>query len=150
MDSPARKLIILQKGSYSLAEIRDELDAFLNGHARDLDKNRIFLALEEAIVNVFEHTYANRSGELRMTLMRMNRTIRIKLEDDGPAFDPTTIPLPDPEDLAESGRDGGYGLFLMRSIMQVEHRARTEGGNLLILEKVLPETASDAPGKSKD
>ena len=47
MDSPARKLIILQKGSYSLAEIRDELDAFLNGHARDLDKNRIFWHLKK-------------------------------------------------------------------------------------------------------
>ena len=138
MTSSDNTLLRLRKSEHSLEQVRNDLDAFLGNRFRAIDKNRIFLALEEALVNVFEHTYAQIDGLVEITMIHLPDRIRLELKDDGALFDPTTIPMPDPEALAESGGDGGYGLFLMRSIMQVEHQTNPSGGNLLILEKRCP------------
>ncbi len=89
-------------------------------------------------MNVFEHTYRHVDGTLEITMSHQSDGVCLELKDDGPVFDPTSIPMPDPEILAASGGDGGYGLFLMRSIMHVEHKAGPDGGNRLILKKRYP------------
>ena len=138
MTAPGDTVLSLRKGNYSLEKVRSTLDDFLGPRFRTLDKNRIFLAVEEALVNVFEHTNKDTDGVLEISMSHMADRVHLELKDSGPVFDPTSIPMPDPESLAASGGDGGYGLFLMRSIMHVEHRAPATGGNLLILEKRYP------------
>lgn len=74
------------------------------------------LALEEAMVNAVRH--GHRDDPTKQAHVRYSVTpdrILAQVEDQGPGFDPNTIPDPlDPENL---GRDHGRGLLLIRFYM---------------------------------
>jgi len=65
------------------------------------------------------------------------------VEDEGPGFDPATVP--DPTDPGNLERIGGRGLMLIRTFMDdVEHN---EKGNRITLRKKYPTSESATPAK---
>jgi len=119
---------------------------------------RVGVALEEALLNAFYHGNLEISSEIRETdhheyhrlalersqqLPYSDRRIGVSLtidrqqavyeiRDEGPGFDPST--LPDPTDPANLDRPCGRGLLLMRTFMsQVEYNAT---GNRVRLTKL--------------
>ena len=99
--------------------------------------NRLQVAVDEAVTNVIAHGFAGQTqAELSIDLAVDSGCFRIEVEDEGPAFDPHSVPDPDPVQLARRGQAGGLGLFLIRRIMDgVDYRY--EGGcrNHLTLTK---------------
>lgn len=90
------------------------------------------MALEEALVNAIKH--GNRNDEtkrVRVSARLSPQQLWVRIEDDGPGFDPATVPDPtSPENL---DRPSGRGLMLMRAFMsRVDFNQR---GNCVILEK---------------
>jgi serine/threonine-protein kinase RsbW len=71
------------------------------------------LALEEAVVNALEH--GNGGDPARQVMVRYAvgpQEVLVDVEDEGPGFDPDTVPDPTaPENL---DKPGGRGLLLMR------------------------------------
>ena len=115
------------------------------------------IALHEALVNAIQHGNLELSSDLRQEDERAfqdlgeqrrrqppykDRRVRVRatlsrseavyvIEDEGPGFDPST--LPDPTDPANLERVGGRGLMLIRTFMdEVEHN---QTGNRITLRK---------------
>ncbi len=75
------------------------------------------LALEEALVNAFHHGHRGLPAETTLTVAYhvSNDEVVIAVTDQGPGFDPGTVP--DPTDDANIELPSGRGLMLMRAYM---------------------------------
>ena len=87
-------------------------------------------------MNVFEHTYRHVDGTLEITMSHQSDGVCLELKDDGPVFDPTSIPMPDPEILAASG-----GMFYPREApgmdVFVNEGDHFEAGDTLYIVEVM-------------
>jgi serine/threonine-protein kinase RsbW len=96
----------------------------------------IQLAVQEVCVNVVEHAYgpdreAARGGargdariDIALTLERDPDRLIVELEDAGRSFDPAAVADPD----LDGAQVHGYGLFLMRALMdEVVYQPHADG-----------------------
>jgi serine/threonine-protein kinase RsbW len=93
---------------------------------------RVHLALEEAIINAYKH--GNRRDWNKAIIVRYHVSaggVVAQVDDEGPGFDPASVPNPlAPENLE---KPSGRGLFLMRTYLSgVCHNER---GNRICLCK---------------
>jgi CheY-like chemotaxis protein len=137
-------------------------------HPRDrTDRIRIGMALHEALLNAIQHGNLELNSDLRQENDQAfrdlgeerrrqppyrDRRVRIRamlsrseavyvVEDEGPGFDPATLPVP--TDPANLERIGGRGLMLIRTFMdEVEHN---EKGNRITLRKKYPTAECPRP-----
>jgi CheY-like chemotaxis protein/anti-sigma regulatory factor (Ser/Thr protein kinase) len=127
------------------------------GLCNETAMTRVCIALEEALLNAIFHGNLELSSDLRQDgedayyrlveerrgmapfrdrqvfcTARLSRAeVRVTIRDEGPGFDPST--LPDPTDPANLGRIGGRGLLLIRTFMDsVTHN---QSGNEITLVK---------------
>ena len=137
-------------------------------HPRDqTERIRVGIALNEALLNAIQHgnlelssdlrqedeqifrdlgeqrrrqaPYRDRRVYVRATLSRSEAVYVV--EDEGPGFDPATLPVP--SDPANLERIGGRGLMLIRIFVdEVEHN---EKGNRITLRMKYPTTECSAP-----
>ena len=93
----------------------------------------VHLAVDEALVNAIIHGNALDENKHVRFLCRVSpQRIRVEITDEGPGFDPDS--LPDPTTPNHLGCPGGRGVLLMRAFMShVEFRNH---GNHVVLEKV--------------
>ena len=80
---------------------------------REEEIGRITLALQEAVTNVHRHAYHGRSEGVRLEVLFLDGAILVFVEDRGPPFDPTDLPLQPLDSKAEGGR----GIALIRTLM---------------------------------
>ncbi|RME74243.1 MAG: GAF domain-containing protein [Chloroflexi bacterium] len=95
------------------------------------------LAISEICTNVIKHAYANKEGDITGSVTVLNNGVQIDFFDHGDTFDPDTVTQAeiDPYKLAE----GGYGLHIVRQIMDVVSYEHTpDKGNHWHLIKFLP------------
>jgi serine/threonine-protein kinase RsbW len=85
------------------------------------------LAVHEACTNIIDHAYSAQAPgriEIALAMQNLPRRFVAVLKDTGLPFDPTTIPDPN---LLE-GQERGYGLFLMREILdEIKYEALPDG-----------------------
>lgn len=149
---------------FLVRQIRDTLASMR--YFEDNDRLRIGIALEEALLNSVYHGNLEVSSALRdegtsayeqLALERMAKEpfrdrvihVRVKLtpevarfeiRDEGPGFDPSSIPNPtDPEYLE---RPSGRGMLLMRSFM--DEMTYNDAGNHVTLIKNVPSSEKSA------
>jgi anti-sigma regulatory factor (Ser/Thr protein kinase) len=97
----------------------------------------IELAVSEICTNIIQHSYKTGGGELRGSLTPLDNGIQIDLYDDGESFDPGAVPAPAAQ--ADILNEGGYGLHIVRQIMDsVKYQADTPKGNHWRLIKYIP------------
>jgi serine/threonine-protein kinase RsbW len=90
------------------------------------------LALEEAFANAVEHGNESDPGKQVHFLCKLSGTkIYVRIEDEGPGFNPNT--LPDPTDIENLMSVSGRGVLLIKSF--VSHAQWNEKGNVLEFEK---------------
>jgi anti-sigma regulatory factor (Ser/Thr protein kinase) len=95
------------------------------------------LAVSEICTNIIQHAYLVTSGEIRGSLTLLANGVQIDLYDDGTSFDPAAIPAPSTQ--LPSLNEGGYGLHIVRQIMDsVRYQAHTPKGNHWCLIKYIP------------
>jgi serine phosphatase RsbU (regulator of sigma subunit)/anti-sigma regulatory factor (Ser/Thr protein kinase) len=86
------------------------------------------LAVSEICTNIIQHAYRMAGGEVRGRLTPLTAGIQVDLYDDGESFDPNAVP--DPSYRAGPLKEGGYGLHIVRQIMdKVIYQAQTPNGN---------------------
>jgi serine/threonine-protein kinase RsbW len=93
-------------------------------------------AVDEAAANIIVHGYRGQPGNMEIEVGKEGNALVVRLRDQAPLFDPTTVPPPDLTLPLEERRLGGLGIHLIRNFTDtMTHRATSEGGNELILMK---------------
>ncbi len=94
----------------------------------------INLVLTEAMTNAIRHANeGDPDKEVHITITIEDRSLNIKVYDEGQGFDVCSIAPPDFKSLEEHGR----GIFIIRTIMdQVTYR-KTNSGHVLEMTKTL-------------
>ena len=121
----------------NLSQIRDfvEKAAMSIGIEPDLIPN-VQLAVDEVATNVMLHGYHGQAGSLEVELERVGSDLVVRLRDEAPPFDPTTVPPPDLGLPLAKRPIGGLGIHLVRRTMdEIIHRVTPTGGNELTLVK---------------
>lgn len=97
------------------------------------------LALEELFLNIAQHgTRADIAPPtVDLSLEHSGETLTLTLTDDGPPFDPLTLPAPDLTVPLASRKVGGLGVHLVTTLMDSVCYSRCEGRNVLTLSRRL-------------
>lgn len=94
------------------------------------------LAVEEACTNIVLHAYGARTGFIYVSVRVEKDRLKIMIEDDGSPFDPTEHMTLHPithDDI--EGPVGGWGIGLIRKLMDEITYERRHGKNILCLVK---------------
>ncbi|MEI6319440.1 MAG: ATP-binding protein [Pseudomonadota bacterium] len=83
----------------------------------DDDMLALELSLEEAVANIMMHGHVPQDGEhILVTFSPQVQTLVVKIEDDGPPFDPTTLPAHEAPASIDDASIGGLGIKLIRKL----------------------------------
>ena len=103
-----------------------------------IDENAAFgidMAVREAVTNAVLH--GNKEDEskfVEVSLKSSDASLEIKVHDEGPGFNPESVP--DPTDEENILKTSGRGIFFMRTFMdEVEWFIRPEGGTTVRMVK---------------
>jgi serine/threonine-protein kinase RsbW len=123
-------------GRQLLDELLQQLETL---HWARRDIFGVHLAVDEALVNAILHGNAlDDAKHVRFCCRLSPRKVRVEITDEGPGFDPAS--LPDPTDPSHLDRPRGRGVMLMRAFMS--HIEFQDRGNHIVMEK--ERTAGDA------
>lgn len=94
------------------------------------------LALEEIFVNVVMHgARGSTAPSVQVSLALAEGGVTMTVEDDGPCFDPLTLPAPDITASLEQRPIGGLGIHLVRRMMDAVSYRRVGTRNQLKMSK---------------
>jgi anti-sigma regulatory factor (Ser/Thr protein kinase) len=93
----------------------------------------IELAVEEALVNIFNHAYPKRPGDVQVRCKRDQGLLVIEIIDSGIPFDATAFSDPDLTADISARREGGLGIFLMKRMVDEVRYRRAARCNILEL-----------------
>jgi serine/threonine-protein kinase RsbW len=116
---------------------------FVSGAVRQLggEEEDVFafeLTVDEAMANVFEHSYGEKPGRVHIAVSLQGRMIETLIRSWGQGFDPSDIPDPDIDAPLEEREVGGLGIFFMRQLMQeVKYGFDAEAGNTVRLRRII-------------
>lgn len=135
-----RDEITIQADTQHLRTVR-EFIARLIGQSKldERARNRVVLAVDEAVANVIQHGYKSRDDGMVSVIVEVaDEFFRISIQDSGVCFNPTTPDDVNLENHLAAHRKRGLGIFLMRKIMDEVHYNYREGTrNELILVKYI-------------
>jgi serine/threonine-protein kinase RsbW len=101
-----------------------------------LDESRcvdLELALEESLVNIFNHAYPDEQGTVRISCRTEKDCLVVGIEDKGVAFSLIDAAVPDLSVDLSNRKIGGLGVHLVRSLMDDVRYRREADRNLLEL-----------------
>ncbi len=108
----------------------------IEGHWGDKARYHVDLVLEELLQNIISYGFPEGpSGGIDLTIHQSHGEILIRLEDDGVAFDPFSIPAPDLEASLDERAIGGLGVYFARTFMDDHRYSRVNGRNCVELRK---------------
>lgn len=122
LDNPCpKRSLVIDNDIHEARWVQMEIVATVErDHAGEAALAAIRLALEEALMNAVIHgNQSDPSKKLRIDYEVGPSEVRIRIEDEGPGFDPTS--LPDPTLPEYRQRPRGRGIFLMRHCMTQVH-----------------------------
>ena len=123
-----------------LAEIVQQFGTS-NGLSVD-DIMRIRLVLDEIVVNIVAHGYEDAGDtdhhDIHIRLELDDRDLlTIRVTDDAREYDPRNAPAPRFDLPIEERRRGGFGVHIVKAIMDTIDYRRVDGQNVLTLTKQL-------------
>lgn len=93
------------------------------------------LALEEVFMNIVMHGSPAGTARVEVSLVLAGEGLTMTVEDDGPQFDPLSLPLPDVTSGLEERPVGGLGVFLTRKMMDEVRYQRVAARNRLTMTR---------------
>lgn len=103
-------------------------------------RNKIVVAVDEALANVVEHAYQGGQGPIELVFSVDPERLQVIIRDNGVRFDPGDSGIKSSIDIHQHirlGLKGGLGLFLMRQIMdEVHYLHETPWTNELVMIKL--------------
>lgn len=93
--------------------------------------NDIELAMEEALVNIFNYAYSDNTGDVEVTCSSDNDLFIVDIIDSGIPFNLLSYKDPDLTSDISEREIGGLGVFLMKKLMDDVQYRRENDKNLL-------------------
>ena len=88
------------------------------------------IAVDEAVTNILTHGYRG-PGFIELEIRAAGADLVVLLRDRAPSFDPRLAPQADLRPPGERDNPGGFGVHLMRSLMdEIAHRSLDDGNEL--------------------
>lgn len=95
---------------------------------------QIKLVTDELLTNVINHgTVGDVAPQATLCVVEADGAIEIHFADNGPAFDPLSLPPPDVDAPLDEREPGGLGVHLVRELMDSVSYRREKGWNRLTL-----------------
>ena len=92
------------------------------------------LVLTEATTNAIKHSsYQGPKDTVRITIHIQEDELSIKVYDHGQGFDLESVPIPD----FDHPKEGGMGIYFIRTLMDSVTYTKMEDGNVLEIKKSL-------------
>ena len=96
------------------------------------------LVLEELFTNVVNHGFNDKhEHEIDLTLSCDDKSMKIRMEDDGKPFDLTVAPKPDTQCAIEKRFVGGLGVHFIKYFVDECRYQRKQGKNIIELKKYI-------------
>jgi anti-sigma regulatory factor (Ser/Thr protein kinase) len=96
------------------------------------------LALDEWLTNIISYGYRDtHEHSIRVEFIIEHKALKLVVSDDGVAFNPFDVAVPDLSSPLEDRKVGGMGIFLVTEFMDEHCYLRSEGRNVLTLRKSL-------------
>lgn len=119
----------------------DKVRSFVSRHAAAArfpaaTIENVTMAVDEACANVIEHAYGNESDHtIDIAVLTFDDRMVVRIRDEGKKFDQASYQEPDLATFVRQKKSGGFGVHLMRKLMdQVEYR-HLDGQNETLLIK---------------
>ena len=110
--------------------------------SQGLTKKTLFeitLCIDEHVTNIITHGYPDDGAHgIRITLFREEHRFIVRIEDDGPLYNPMEAAVSAFETRLEKRRIGGLGIYLVRHYMDDMSYERLGASNILVMTKNLP------------
>ncbi|PWE55643.1 hypothetical protein DEM27_13220 [Metarhizobium album] len=104
------------------------------------------VALDEILTNAVNYGYKDGNAhEILVSLSVESGLLSIEVRDDGGPFDPLSVPEPDLSVEIDDRQIGGLGMHFVRTLLDRVEYKRSNGWNVLLLEKNLPPAGGNAP-----
>ncbi len=101
----------------------------------DQDKiDEVKLALIEATINAFEHSNS-KERKVEITYIAENDTLTIKIHDKGTGYRPDDLEDPNIKDKINSDYKRGWGMSLMKDLMDTVEIVQDDEGCTVIMTK---------------
>ncbi len=128
---PAELSALIELGE----QLRTLLSVIPDLYEPEITLYNIELAVQEISVNIVTHSYAHFPGEILMNAVLTEPPLQltVTLEDNGISFNPDDVPEPRLGEIQEHG----FGLFLVRQLMDVVEYDSEGGHNRWKLAKIL-------------
>lgn len=119
----------------NLPKLMDSVSHCLRGQGFESEKViEIEIALEEALVNIINYAYRDRSGDVKVSCSVDDESrFIIEIEDTGQPFDVLSANQPDLSDNISERKVGGLGIHLIRNLMSEVQYLRKDDKNILQL-----------------
>ncbi len=127
-----------------LAGIRKTVEEIcLQANLGSREINNIILAIEEGATNIIRHAYMLGSGEIRLKVGIFKYFVIFSLFDTGKSFQPPDKTRLDLKKMADTGRKGGLGFYLINKVMDRVEYFSLEGENELRMTKFFSKEAEE-------
>jgi serine/threonine-protein kinase RsbW len=101
-------------------------------------ENKIVLAVDEAVTNIIEHAYEfQKSGYINIKMIVDHQKIQVVFLNTGKQFNPESIKSPDILQFVKNKKRKGFGLYLMKQVMDEIKYSINDGENQLSLIKYI-------------
>lgn len=129
--------ITLKSDLSALGYLRKRLRAFLKALPDEIERNRIVLAVDEAVANIIIHGYgkSGTTGEINIEMLRDAGELVFILTDNAPPFNPLEHVGDDASGHAASMKSGGLGIHSYLKLMSARYTRDENGLNRLILSR---------------
>ncbi|MCX7679680.1 MAG: ATP-binding protein [Spirochaetes bacterium] len=119
-----------------LKEVRDKVRSFLSDISDEVERNRIVLAIDEALSNIIIHGYEknNLFGDITIAMQREKNMVVITLTDTAPPFNPLEY-YRTLTNNTDTYKESGRGIKTYLTIMSATYRRNNDGTNQLTLFK---------------
>ena len=123
-----------------LSELRratELVDEFRVRHGLgDTDANAIHIVVDEILSNSIRHGLEGAASHvIQLTLALWEDEIRVEVEDDGVAYDPTRAPEPVLTGTLDERKSGGLGMAFVREFADSIEYRRVDGRNHLVVRR---------------
>jgi anti-sigma regulatory factor (Ser/Thr protein kinase) len=118
----------------------DKIRAFLKKNLKGLEISEenyyiVELSLLEICINIMRYAYPGKKGGIVLRSWLRDETIYLEIMDNGIPFDPTEAQVPDINQMIKTEQKGGFGIFLVKELMDGFDYIRKNDQNILTIFK---------------